>query len=79
MLKEKGPYEILGLNDDATLRECKVAYRNLIKQYHPDSRGDVDTEKFNQIKEAYEKVKGGYTVKRKHRVIFKTLFNLCNE
>ena len=34
------PYEVLGLKPGATQEEIKKAYRNLIKQYHPDQYGD---------------------------------------
>jgi len=32
----KDPYEILGINKDASEAEIKLAYRNLAKKYHPD-------------------------------------------
>src|SRR5688500_13418729 len=36
-------YEILGLHNTATRAQIKVAYRQLVKQYHPDRNPDVDT------------------------------------
>ena len=46
------PYEVLGLKPGASQEEIKKAYRNLIKQYHPDQYGD------NPLKElAEEKVR----------------------
>ena len=30
------PYEILGIGKDATEEEINIAYRKLVKQYHPD-------------------------------------------
>lgn len=32
----KNPYEILGVNEDASMEEIKKAYREKIKKYHPD-------------------------------------------
>ncbi|HEY9905404.1 MAG TPA: DnaJ domain-containing protein, partial [Candidatus Sericytochromatia bacterium] len=29
-------YAILGLKDDASMKEVKQAYRNLVKKFHPD-------------------------------------------
>ncbi|MDP8965516.1 MAG: DnaJ domain-containing protein, partial [Cyanobacteriota bacterium] len=37
-LKEKRSrfYAFLGLKDDASMKEVKQAYRNLVKKFHPD-------------------------------------------
>jgi DnaJ-class molecular chaperone len=35
-LKGFDPYDILGLDQNATLREIKKAYRKLALEYHPD-------------------------------------------
>ena len=42
-MKNKNLYEILGLNPDSTKEEIKIAYRKLVRIYHPD---------INQTKEA---------------------------
>jgi len=48
-------YEILGVSEDASHREIKSAYRNLIRIYHPDVNPDiVDAEKkTREINTAY--------------------------
>ena len=46
------PYEVLGINKDATESEIKKAYRKLAIKNHPDKGGDA--EQFKQVAEAYE-------------------------
>lgn len=46
------PYEVLGLNSDATLDEIKKRYRQLAQELHPDRGGDGD--KFSQVNLAYD-------------------------
>ena len=51
------PYEILGLNNAASVDEVKKKYRKLAKQYHPDvNKEDGAEEKFKQISQAYEDI-----------------------
>lgn len=45
-------YEILGVDEKATQKEIKKAYRNLALKNHPDKGGDAD--KFKEIQQAYE-------------------------
>ncbi len=48
-------YELLGIDRQATEAEVKKAYRNLVKQYHPDLSSKPDTAKsFQLIQTAYE-------------------------
>lgn len=48
-------YELLGVDEDASQREIKKAYRKKAKKYHPDSNsGDTDEEKFKKINKAYQ-------------------------
>lgn len=46
------PYEVLGLNSDATQEEIKKRYRQLAQDLHPDRGGDGD--KFAQVNLAYD-------------------------
>ena len=58
----KDPYEILGIQRDATDDEIKDAYRALVRKYHPDNYTDdnplkeLATEKMQAINEAYDAV-----------------------
>ena len=36
----KDPFEVLGVERDATKREIKAAYRKLAKEFHPDLNPD---------------------------------------
>ena len=49
-------YEILGIQEDASLKEIKKAYKELAKKYHPDvNAGDPSAnERFKEIVLAYE-------------------------
>lgn len=50
-------YTTLGLDDSATEREIKTAYRRLSLKHHPDKGGDVAV--FKQISSAYEVLSDG--------------------
>lgn len=47
------PYQLLGVSDQATDAEIKLAYLNRIKDNPPDR----DQERFQQIQQAYESIK----------------------
>ena len=49
-------YEVLGVNQDATVAEIKKSYHTQALRYHPDkSGGDEEaTEMFRRVQEAYE-------------------------
>jgi len=50
-------YEILGVKRDATQDDIKKAYRQLVKQYHPDAHpGD------KEVEEKFKKINAAYTV-----------------
>ncbi|CAL7950285.1 unnamed protein product [Xylocopa violacea] len=49
------PYKILGVHKRATLQEIRKAYKNLVKEWHPDKTDHPGAEnKFVQITKAYE-------------------------
>lgn len=48
-------YRTLGIEPGANKDEIKKAYRKLAQKYHPDRPGG-DSKKFQEIKEAYEKL-----------------------
>ncbi|GAB4133429.1 MAG: hypothetical protein Fur0041_05660 [Bacteroidia bacterium] len=51
----KDYYRILGISEDATEQQIKLAYRRLAKRYHPDLNPGDNTaeERFKEILEAY--------------------------
>jgi molecular chaperone DnaJ len=60
----KDPYEVLGLQRNATKEEVKHAYRRLAKKYHPDMNvdnplADLAEEKFKEIQQAYDDIMNG--------------------
>lgn len=59
------PYEILGVSHDAENVVIESAYRALAKQYHPDAGGD--SEKFKQVRKAYQKIISGETQAKENR------------
>ncbi len=57
----KSPYEVLGVSPGASADEIKKAYRNLVKQYHPDNYKNhplenLAKEKMQEINEAYDQL-----------------------
>ncbi|MDP6352948.1 MAG: DnaJ domain-containing protein [Alphaproteobacteria bacterium] len=49
----KGYYGLLGAAPEASVDEIKSAYRDRVKETHPDSGGGGDTDAFRRITEAY--------------------------
>jgi len=52
------PYEVLLVDPDADEEDIERAYRERVKQAHPDQGGSVD--EFRRVRTAYEKLKAGY-------------------
>ncbi|MEE1003288.1 MAG: DnaJ domain-containing protein [Acutalibacteraceae bacterium] len=55
------PYEVLGVDKNATDEEIKAAYKNLARKYHPDNYSDnplsdLAEEKMKEINEAYDAI-----------------------
>ena len=51
-------YQVLGVKNDATFKEIKSAYRQLVLQFHPDKNmSETDGKKFKMVTEAYQFLK----------------------
>ncbi|HLG04025.1 MAG TPA: DnaJ domain-containing protein [Bacteroidia bacterium] len=73
----KDHYRTLGIAENATARDIKLAYRRLAKKYHPDvNTGDLRAEeRFKEIVEAYDVLsdpflKNAYDLKRNRQDYF---------
>lgn len=65
--KASDHYKALGVSRRATAQDIKDAYYELSKRYHPDKNkgSDLASERFREIKEAYE-VLGNHGKKRRY-------------
>lgn len=57
----KNPYEILGINENASEAEIKAAYKEMVKKYHPDKYqnnplADLAEDKLREVNEAYDQL-----------------------
>lgn len=60
LLRVDSPFDILGIESDATEEEIKQAYRRRVKETHPDQGGCA--REFQLVRAAYEAIKaGGWT------------------
>lgn len=55
----RNPYEVLGIDKDASIEEIKIAYKRMVRKYHPDQYAnnplsDLAEEKLKEINEAYD-------------------------
>lgn len=53
-MEEKNYYEILEVSPNASLEIIKIAYKSLVKKYHPDNNENVNIEKIRKVNEAYQ-------------------------
>lgn len=58
-MKLRNPYEVLEIREGASEEEIKVAYKRLVKKYHPDQYAnnplsDLAEEKLKEVNEAYD-------------------------
>lgn len=51
------PYQILGLSNQADLKEVKKTYKKLCLKYHPDNGGNEA--KFHEVNQAYQMIVNG--------------------
>ena len=56
------PYDILEINKYSSKEEIRLAYKRMMKKYHPDS-SEGDTTKLNEAKSAYIRLKDSTPVK----------------
>jgi len=63
----KSPYAVLGVNESASWSDIQTAYKNKVKQYHPDKLSHLGeefshlaNEKFLEIQQAYAALKSIY-------------------
>ncbi|WP_076430660.1 ferredoxin Fer [Haladaptatus litoreus] len=54
----KSPFDILGIDSDADDAEIVEAYRQRVKESHPDVGGSA--REFQRVKSAYERIQAGY-------------------
>ncbi|KTD10868.1 DNA-binding protein DnaJ [Legionella gratiana] len=55
---DKDYYKIMGVSEDASEKDIKMAYRKLARKYHPDISKEPDAEeRFKEMGEAYEVLK----------------------
>lgn len=59
------PYKVLGIARGAAIDQVKKAYRKLASQHHPDRQGG-DTQRFQEIQAAYEKIVSGQADQPRH-------------
>lgn len=48
------PYKVLGVSCNASIDECKRAYRRLCIKHHPDNGGDIKL--FDEVNKAWQMI-----------------------
>lgn len=51
---DKDLYETLGVEETADEEEIRRAFRDLAKAHHPDHAGDSSSDRFREIRDAYD-------------------------
>ena len=54
-------FDVLGIDENASEKEIKDAFRKLAKKYHPDNKETGDEEKYKKIITAYETLENSET------------------
>ena len=57
ILKGRDPYEVLGIQNNASTDTAKSAYRKLCLQFHPDKNPN-GTEQFQLVQAAWQRIGG---------------------
>lgn len=57
-LRVESPFDILGIDPEASDEEIVSAYRERVKEAHPDQGGSTD--EFQRVRTAYEQLQRGY-------------------
>ena len=67
LMASPNPYDVLGVNRNASDGEIKRSFRKLARKYHPDrNQGDAQSEaKFKQVQAAYDSI-GTAEARREH-------------
>ena len=67
MMAARNPYDVLGVNRNASDGEIKRSFRKLARQFHPDrNQGDAKAEvKFKEVQAAYDSI-GTADARREH-------------
>ena len=67
---EKKCLEILGFQERPTEKELKKAYKQLIKQHHPDVTGGETSQRYIQIDTAYKYLTGKITYREAAAILY---------
>ncbi|KAM0901913.1 hypothetical protein ACQ4PT_019642 [Festuca glaucescens] len=55
-------YAVMGLNEDCSDADLKVAYRKLAMKWHPDRWSSSSTKQIEEAKEKFQQIQGAYSV-----------------